>query len=346
MEELKNRREQVLCQADLLVQAQAEDPSVTQVCLTDPDARMLPINNEGMMQIAYNVQSVVDDRHSLIADFAVENQKDLYLLAPMTASVREELHIEDAFNALADKGYHSGKGLQACQEQGVTTFVAMPERSYKERPPGFTKADFRFDKERNVYTCPAGEDLATSGSWHEKHGRQGLMQSKYQLYGCSFTICSQCPLKEKCLSEANIKQRHGRTLERSEYEEAVEANRLRILNNREMYKRRQAIVEHPFGTIKRSWGAYYTLLKRKEKVSGEMAIVFTGYNLRRCMSILGIPALIAALERALGRFFGLWRRVAPVGTASALAMWGGDGWALQLERQGGRAFFHSLRWAQ
>ena len=36
----------------------------------------------------------------------------------------------------------------------------------------------------------------------------------------------------------------------------------------EKYRRRQAMVEHPFGTVKRHWGYNYTLLKGKEKVDG------------------------------------------------------------------------------
>lgn len=69
--------------------------------------------------------------------------------------------------------------------------------------------------------------------------------------------------------------------------------------NRDKYKRRQAIVEHPFGTIKRSWGCYYTLLKRKDKVAGEMAIVFATYNLRRVTNIMGITELINAMKGLL-----------------------------------------------
>jgi hypothetical protein len=42
---------------------------------------MLPMNNEGMMQIAYNVQSAVDDQNYLIADYTIENKKALYLRA-------------------------------------------------------------------------------------------------------------------------------------------------------------------------------------------------------------------------------------------------------------------------
>ena len=111
-----------------------------------------------------------------------------------------------------------------------------------------------------------------------------------------------------CLSEANIKQRHGRTLERGIYEDSVIANRKRILTQREKYKRRQAIVEHPFGTIKRAWGAYYTLLRGKEKVAGEVAIVFTMYNLRRVISILGVKPLINCLKEHIFPENELWNQ--------------------------------------
>lgn len=43
-------------------------------------------------------------------------------------------------------------------------------------------------------------------------------------------------------------------------------------------------------------------LQSKEKVSGEMAIVFTAYNLRRAMSILGVKPLIEALKKAKPSF--------------------------------------------
>jgi len=80
------------------------------------------------------------------------------------------------------------------------------------------------------------------------------------------------------------------------FEEAVVNNRLRVINNRDKYKRRQAIVEHPFGTIKRSWGYYYTLLKGKEKVEAEYSLVFLTYNLRRAINILGVKDLLERIK--------------------------------------------------
>ena len=66
--------------------------------------------------------------------------------------------------------------------------------------------------------------------------------------------------------------------------------------NMAVYKTRHQIIEHPFGTIKRSWVYTYTLLKGIEKVNGEMAIIFTMYNIRRDMSIIGLKELIGRLK--------------------------------------------------
>gem|GEM_PF-6443521 len=79
------------------------------------------------------------------------------------------------------------------------------------------------------------------------------------------------------------------------------------INDRDKYKRRQAIVEHPYGTIKRSWGFYYTLLKGKEKVSGEYSLVFLAYNMRRAVSILGVKDLLERIKVAFFYILVLWR---------------------------------------
>ena len=63
------------------------------------------------------------------------------------------------------------------------------------------------------------------------------------------------------------------------------------------------MVEHQFGTIKRQWGYDYTLLKTKEKVAGEFALILTCYNLRRAISILGANELIKRLKGLSANFF-------------------------------------------
>ena len=56
------------------------------------------------------------------------------------------------------------------------------------------------------------------------------------------------------------------------------------------------IVEHPFGTIKRNWGAYYFLTKGKASVTAEVSLTYLSYNFKRVMNILGIKEMLRRLE--------------------------------------------------
>jgi hypothetical protein len=60
-----------------------------------------------------------------------------------------------------------------------------------------------------------------------------------------------------------------------------------IEQNPHYYRRRQAIVEHPYGTIKRQWGFSYIITKRTMKrTTADVGLMFTAYNLRRIMNIV------------------------------------------------------------
>jgi hypothetical protein len=58
--------------------------------------------------------------------------------------------------------------------------------------------------------------------------------------------------------------------------------------NKYLYRRRQAIVEHPYGIIKRQWGFSYIMTKKSiERASADIGLIFIAYNLRRIMNIIG-----------------------------------------------------------
>jgi len=298
LDEIQNRVEKLDDLLQLLEQAQKEDPSIRQISLTDPDARAMPTNNLGMVDIVYNVQSAVDDEHCLIANFSVENIMDIHLLSKTSVDAKAELAAE-TLEVLADKGYHYGAELQKCASQNITTYVAYPDQDYKTKEAGFQKADFEYCAEKDVYQCPAGKELTSTGTVYDKKNRTGQLQNQYKLFRVPFKTCAGCPFSDRCLTNSSHQNRQGRSIERSVYEEAVVNNRLRVINNRDKYKRRQAIVEHPFGTIKRSWGYYYTLLKGKQKVEAEYSLVFLTYNLRRAINILGVKDLLKWIKTCI-----------------------------------------------
>ena len=91
-------------------------------------------------------------------------------------------------------------------------------------------------------------------------------------------------------------------IERSQYAEAVEANTKRIHLEKEKYLLHQEIVEHPFGTVKRQWGFDYILLKGLEKNEVDFGLIFTVYNLRRIITIIGVDELKKRLQKVLRTF--------------------------------------------
>jgi hypothetical protein len=71
-------------------------------------------------------------------------------------------------------------------------------------------------------------------------------------------------------------------LQRSEFQKYIEKNAKRVAENPAAYKQRQAIVEHPYGTIKRQWGFdHITTKKTKRRAKADVGFIFIAYNLTR-----------------------------------------------------------------
>ena len=70
-------------------------------------------------------------------------------------------------------------------------------------------------------------------------------------------------------------------------------------NNNEVYKQRRCIVEHPFGTIKRSLGYSFFLRCRQENVDAEAASMFIAYNFKRLLSMFSTEELVTKFEKSV-----------------------------------------------
>ena len=76
-------------------------------------------------------------------------------------------------------------------------------------------------------------------------------------------------------------------LERSEHAELINANKRRHDKQKALYRRQQAIVEHPYGIIKRQWGFNYIMTKKTiKRASADVGFIFISYNLRRLLNIV------------------------------------------------------------
>ena len=232
--------------------------------------------------MSYNVQTAVDSEHSLVVATHVINRNDRNALSDIALEAKSNLSC-DEMTVLADKGYHNGREISRCAESGVSTNVATPE-IVNSNEGGTTEAfmvdKFVYNPGDDTYTCPAGHTLRTQGTWHTKNRTTRSHPHRYKKYRTS--ECKSCSLKDLCTSRF----KGGREIERSEYGTALDQNKQRYTTERALYRKRQEINEHIFGTIKRQWGYSYTNLRGLKLVNGENSLIMTVYNFKRLMKIL------------------------------------------------------------
>ena len=72
------------------------------------------------------------------------------------------------------------------------------------------------------------------------------------------------------------KNAKDRLIERSLHVDLIYQNKTRIENNYEVYRRRQEIVQHPYGVIKRQWDFYYIMTKKTIKhAAADVGLIFS-----------------------------------------------------------------------
>ena len=272
------------------LQHQLNNTDDKQISTTDADSRSIIIV-KSIVEVAYNTQNAVDDKHNLIVHTQATNTNDGKALHKAATQAKENLQLqkEETLMVLADKGYHTGAQLQECQQDKMITHVAYKEQpSVKHIANEFLAESFNYDKAADSYTCPAGAILTSLGTWHNKNGEAGETSYRFKTYRTD--ACKTCALKHQCTKLPK------RIIQRSEYQDAVDINDNNIKQNPHYYKRRQAICEHPFGSIKRHWGYTHTLLKGLQKVNGEMNLIMFCYNFMRTKNILGFDKMLQQIQ--------------------------------------------------
>jgi len=278
-------------QADL---DRLEASGETQLSLTDPDARLLVKSGQGIA--GYNVQAVVDDKHKLIvASEVVNDSSDVKQLHAMAKAAKEALDAE-ALQVLADEGYYSSSELKACEDDGIKAYVPPSEGNGVIKKAGrFGLKNFSYDGATDAYACPAGQLLRPmERRWTNTSGRVEIC------YASRTKVCRACPLRTKCLTP----KASQRIIRRWEHEDVLERHRARMQSASGLMRRRSAIVEHPFGTIKCRAGYRHFLVRGFDKVRGEWSLMALCYNFTRVLNILGFEgfaACMAKLFRALAR---------------------------------------------
>jgi len=258
--------------------------------LTDPDCGLM--RSVQGSHASYNVQSVVDDKHGLIVHAeAVSESTDINQFSQQIDHANEVLD-KPCETACADAGYADTRELEKIDAQGIKVVVSYHRQGFEEEGL-FSKSHFRYDKEKDCYWCPEEHRLSYTGT-DTSNGKR-----HYQI--TDRKICHRCVNYGQC---TNAKR--GRKIIRLALEEVkarLEAQ-YQGASSQQIYGRRKARVEHPFGHIKRNLKTDGFLMRGRTGVNAETSLLGTCFNLARMITILGVSGLIGKLMALRVPVFG------------------------------------------
>jgi transposase len=164
------------------------------------------------VQFGYGLNYLIDIENAVIVDVEATPARTFDEVAATKTMIRrteERLGLKP--NRLAaDTAYGTGKFLGWLMETGITPQIPVWDMSVREDGT-FSRAEFTFDKERNVYICPEGKLLTSTGRVHD---------GRTILYRASTRNCGSCHLKPKCTPKMTF-----RKIPRDVHEDARDAAR-------------------------------------------------------------------------------------------------------------------------
>jgi transposase len=278
-----------------------KNPELEIYFANDTDSRYQKDNNR--INAGYNCQSVVDDKNKLIIANDVTNESNdlhqLNIMKDKVAELKSELEITDKTVVIADAGYFDEREIiQAEKDENFDTYVFHPRDSESQKTKvkekegkipakGFRKDDFIYDKENDTFECPEGKILKREGNGYIDK-RTGVRKYQY-----SFEDCNECVKRKLCTNN-----KYGRVVKATEFLKEITEFREKCNSGfgKRIMSKRKEMVEHPFGTIKNSWGYRYFMQKGKEKVSAEFSFIAFIYNFKRVLNLVEFERLMDALE--------------------------------------------------
>ena len=142
------------------------------------------------VQFGYGLNYLIDIENAVIVDVEATPARtydEVVATKTMITRTEERLGLK-AKRLVADTAYGTGKFLGWLIETGITPHIPVWDKSTREDGT-FSRTDFTFDNERNVYVCAAGKLLTTTGSVGADHVLRYLALKR---------DCELCPLKPRC----------------------------------------------------------------------------------------------------------------------------------------------------
>jgi hypothetical protein len=233
---------------------------------------------------AYADNYLIDVKFGIIMDVEASRairQAEVGAAQTMVERTEERFDIKPKWLA-ADTAYGSGPNLNwLVKDKDIAPHIPVIDKSKREDGT-FSREDFRFDKERNVYICPANKTLTTTGTV--------IDDGETLRYLASTSDCRDCPLKARCCPKAPF-----RRIPRSIYEEARDVARAMVKTEafeRSRHDRKR--VEMLFAHLKRILKLGRLRLRGPCGAQFEFTLAAIAQNLRRLAKLVARPPPLVA----------------------------------------------------
>ena len=242
------------------------------------------------------------------------------ILQCISAGVLPETLQRDDVGLEVVKRREQGSSLYLDKETGeLFSYAEMKAQGGLEKAPVEVRRDpplqpyFERDIEKDIVICPMGQTLFYAGPGHPNGKKDPSIRRYHRL-----SACLKCPNKCTLRKRRIVSFKEGETRKEEAFYEKARENRivrktshrfkvitlseeesswdewviLRFYPNQQHLRKRNTVVEHPYGTVKRWNGAGYLLTKGKLKVAAEMGLSFLAYNFRRVINLLGVNGIM------------------------------------------------------
>jgi transposase len=249
----------------------------------DPAARWTGAHG-GLAFFAYSTNYLIDLDHAIIVDVEASTavrQAEVTAAKTMIERTRDRFGLHPVRLA-GDSAYGSAETLNwLAHDQGIEPHVPVVDKS--RRTDGtFSRSDFTYDHEGDVYICPAGKGLTSTGTLVNDGATLLYLASKHD--------CDACPLKPRCCPNTP-----ARRVPRSIYEGA--RDRARDVAKTDAYltsRRQRKKVEMLFAHLKRILRLDRLRLRGPRGARDEFLLAATAQNLRKLAKLIPTPQLAMA----------------------------------------------------
>ncbi|MDH5750419.1 MAG: transposase [Rhodospirillales bacterium] len=246
------------------------------ISISDPCSAWTAKANK-RVQFGYGLNYLIDNKHAVIVDAEATPARtydEVVATKTMIDRTNKRFGLKPRRLA-ADTAYGTGKSLAWLMEQGIEPHIPVWDRS-KRKDGTFSRADFTYYPERDVYLCPNGKTLKTTGK---------VLSDNTLRYLASTHDCGVCPMKARCCPNMSF-----RRIPRDVNEYARDyARSLAATEPFETSRRERKKVEMLFAHLKRHMGFERLRLRGFSGANDEFLLAATVQNLRRLAKLAAIP---------------------------------------------------------